>query len=317
MLVPVVLFVYNRLFLLEQTIAALKNNLGAAETDLIVFSDGPKLAGDKEKVNEVRSYVKKIIGFKTVNIIERDRNWGLANSIISGLADVFDKYNSAIILEDDVITSSYFLSFMNEGLKKYEHDDRVGSVHGYIYPVKKTLPDNFFLYYANCWGWATWKRSWALFSSDADILLEKLKQKKLQRRFDFNNSIPYTEMLEKQAKGKINSWAIRWMTSLFLENKLSLYPGESLAINIGLNEDGTHSRRGGTTYMQGQLTKKIYRVENIMVQEDIKARKLIGNFFYQLYKNQMNKNNCWNSLKRFIKRVVKRILIFLKLKKSR
>lgn len=314
---PVVLFVYNRLFLLEKTVVALKNNIGAQETDLIVFSDGSKSKEDKDKVDQVRSYLKKITGFKSLTIIERDDNVGLASSIISGLADIFSKYDAAIVLEDDLITSPYFLSFLNEGLKKYLDDERVGSINGYIYPIGKQLPDNFFLCHANCWGWGTWKRAWGLFCPDAEMLLKKLLERNSQKQFDFNNSIPYTEMLQQQAQGKINSWAIRWMASLFLENKLSLYPGEPLAINIGLNEDGTHSRKGGATYMQGQLTTQVYKVENISMKEDLRARKLIGKFFYQFFKHQMNKNNYWNRIKQSIRKVLKGIVVFFKQKKSK
>jgi len=39
---PIALFVYNRLWHTQQTIETLLNNAEAAESDLIIFSDGPK-----------------------------------------------------------------------------------------------------------------------------------------------------------------------------------------------------------------------------------------------------------------------------------
>ena len=41
---------------------------------------------------------------------------------------------------------------MNEALSLYEDEERVISVHGYIYPIKKSLPDTFFIKGADCLG---------------------------------------------------------------------------------------------------------------------------------------------------------------------
>jgi hypothetical protein len=129
---------------------------------------------------------------------------------------------------------------MNEALEKYEKNGRVISAHGYVYPVKGTLPETFFLKGADCWGWATWKRAWDLFEPDGRKLFGALKQQGLIRRFDYNGAYPYTKMLSRQIAAKNDSWAIRWYASALLHDKFTLYPGKSLVHNIGNDNSGTH-----------------------------------------------------------------------------
>ena len=145
------------------------------------------------------------------------------------------------MLEDDLLTSPYFLDFMNEGLSIYEEDEKVISIHGYVYPISEKLPETFFLRGADCWGWATWKRGWDLFEPDGGLLLNKLEESKQTEEFDFNRSYPYTQMLKDQINGKTNSWAVRWYASAFLQNKYTLYPGKSLVSNIGGDGSGTNT----------------------------------------------------------------------------
>ncbi len=124
-LAPIALFVYNRLEYLRQTVEALQKNELAADSDLIVFCDGPKnlaTANDFKKINAVRDYVKVISGFKSVSVIENVVNKGLSNAIFSGVTEVIHKYGKVIVLEDDLVTSPYFLRFMNEGLERKKDD---------------------------------------------------------------------------------------------------------------------------------------------------------------------------------------------------
>ncbi len=270
---PIALFVYNRPLHTQRTIEALQKNEFASESDLFVFSDGPKNGAASDKVMEVRKYLGGITGFKNVTIYERNENFGLARSIISGVTEIINKSGRVIVMEDDLITSPYFLRFMNEGLEFYENEDKVISVHGYIYPVASPLPETFFLKGADCWGWATWKRGWNLFEADGAKLLYELISKKLTLEFDVNGSYAYTQMLEHQIAGKNNSWAIRWHASAFLKKKLTLYPGKSLVQNIGLDESGTHS--GTSNNYDVELSKnpvKILKIE--LAQNDNALREI-------------------------------------------
>ena len=239
---PIALFAYNRPDHVRRTVEALQRNAGAVTSDLHVFSDAPRNPAAAEGVALVRDYIRRIDGFGTVEIVERERNLGLARSIVDGVTRLCHARGKVIVVEDDLITSPSFLGFMNDALAFYEGDSRVISIHGYCYPIAD-LPETFFLRGADCWGWATWKRGWDLFEPDGRKLLIELRRRSLTDDFDFDGSYPYTRMLEDQTHGKNESWAIRWYASAFLLNKLTLYPGSSLVQNIGADGSGIHGQR--------------------------------------------------------------------------
>lgn len=241
---PVCLFVYNRPNLLEITLKHLSQNELAKNTDLYIFSDAPKTCLHNDLVLKVRNLIKIIPSdsFKTIKIIEREKNWGLASSIIDGVTRILEKYGKIIVLEDDLITSKFFLTYMNDALNMYEKNENVASIHGWSYPLSAEGQNTYFLRGTDCWGWATWKRAWKNFEPDANKLLAELKKQNLQKQFDLNGAYPFVKMLKLQIKGKINSWAIRWHASAFVNNMITLHPNKSMVQNIGIaHENATHT----------------------------------------------------------------------------
>jgi len=224
----------------RQTIDSLRANALAGESDLFVFCDGAKTHQDEASVHEVRRLARTITGFRQVTIIERPTNLGLAQSIISGVIEVVSKYGRAVVVEEDLITSPFFLKFLNDGLDTYRDDAEVASIHGYLVPIRRPVPDTFFLRGADCWGWATWQRAWKHFEADGSKLLAELKTRRLEREFDPYGAIGRARMLRGQINGLNDSWAIRWHASAFLRNMLTLYPGRSLVQNIGFGRSATH-----------------------------------------------------------------------------
>jgi len=275
-MVPVVLFTYNRPVHARKTIEALLKNDLSSETELIVFSDGPKTPQDKQKIDEVRQYIRTVRGFRNITRVERSYNFGLGQSIIAGVSEVLSRHESIIVLEDDLVTSPFFLRYMNESLELYKEEKRVISVQGYIYPVAKRLPSTFFLRGADCLGWGTWKRGWALFEENGQKLLDELERKNLTKLFDFNGAYRYTRMLKDQIAGRNTSWAVRWYAAAFLENRLSLYPGISLVNHIG--NDGTGTNFGVSDILDVGLAEKPIQVEPISLVENQQARRIVENY---------------------------------------
>jgi len=273
---PVALFVYDRPHHVRRTVQALLKNRSALDTDLFVFSDAAKTPDKTAAVEKVRLYVESIQGFRSITVHRRLFNFGLAKSIIEGVTQVLSEHNSVIVLEDDMITSSHFLEYMNDGLSRYANDDRVISLHGYMYPVSDPLPEAFFLRGADCWGWATWRRGWALFNSDGQFLLNELRRQRLLNAFDFNGAYGYSAMLKDQIAGSNDSWAIRWYASAFLANKYTLYPGISLVHNIGNDNSGAHC--GTSTAFDVKLTNTPIDLSGIQVVPSEKAAKAIERF---------------------------------------
>jgi hypothetical protein len=285
-LAPILIFAYNRPQHLQQTVEALLKNEYAPDSDLIIYSDGYKDEKTREGVEETREYIHSITGFKSIQIVEREKNWGLANNIIDGVTTVVNKYDRIIVLEDDLLTSPYFLKYMNEGLNFYENQEKIISIHGYIYPIKGGLPETFFLKGADCLGWGTWKRGWSLFEPDGSKLLSKLIQRHKIKEFDFEGNYPYTKMLKKQAEGKVGSWAIRWYASAFLEDKLTLYPGRSLIFHNGSDGSGTNCNISDE--FKVELSTTPINMRSIEIKESSIARKMYRQYFrYTIRKNRI------------------------------
>ena len=242
---PILLFVYNRPEHTRRCIESLTRNALAADSTLYIYADGAKDTTQQSAVDEVRSYLRTISGFKTVNLIERKENWGLARNIIDGVTTQVNHYGKVIVLEDDLVVAPYFLQFMNDALETYKDEPKVGHIQACDFTQDPSLPETFLIKWTGSWGWATWERAWKHFNPDGKALLEELEQRKLTYTFDFNGKYGFTRMLRRQIEGKNNSWAIRWNASLFLKDILSLNVGRSLVQNEGFDGSGTNCGGGG------------------------------------------------------------------------
>ena len=156
-LAPIGVSTYSRLYHLKKTIEALQNNTLAKQSELYIFSDAPK-EGDEEIVSTVRKYIHTINGFRKVHIIERKTNGRVANNR-GGIEELLDKYGKVIFLEEDIVTSAYFLQYMNDALHFYKNDNRISSIAGYCPPIKIPVEykqDVFILHRFAPWGFAIW-----------------------------------------------------------------------------------------------------------------------------------------------------------------
>jgi hypothetical protein len=241
-LAPIAIFAYNRLRHLEKTAESLKANCLAGQSELLIYSDGPKNQEDEMRVQEVRDYLKTLSGFKMITIVERERHLGLANSIIAGVTSTIGNYGKVIVVEDDLVSSKSFLSYMNEALECYKDQKKVFSITGYNYPLK--IPQHYkhgvYLFYrCSSWGWATWVDRWIKVDWGVSDFSKFLRDKARQKLFNRGGE-DLTPMLISQMSGGIDSWAIRWCYAHYSNNAYCLYPTISMIQNIGLDASGTH-----------------------------------------------------------------------------
>ncbi len=243
-LTPIAIFAYNRPDHLRKLLESLIACRRLDECVVHFFCDGAKKPEHEESVMSARKVVHEYAIRLTANIVEQNENLGLARSIVKGVTELCERYGRVIVLEDDLILHPAFLDFMLQSLDRYENDDRVAQVAGFVFPIKNTsAADAFFLPLTTSWGWATWDRAWKSFSWDVTEGLNKLANDDLLRsRFDLDGAYPYFNMLCHAAEGKIDSWAIRWHMQMFFRDKLTLYPHRSLVWQNGFDDFATHTR---------------------------------------------------------------------------
>jgi 2-polyprenyl-3-methyl-5-hydroxy-6-metoxy-1,4-benzoquinol methylase len=279
---PIILLVYNRPWHTLQTLEALSKNTLADQSILYIFADGAKANAvdeDVKMIAETRTIIRSRKWCSEVNIIERDHNLGLADSIVSGVTEIVNRYGKIIVLEDDIVTSKGFLQYMNEALQIYEKENKVMHIAGYVPIAFEGLPSTFFYNQASCWGWATWSRAWKSYSPDAGSILDQIKRSFRYSEFDLDGSYPFTRDLDYNVSGKMKTWAVKWHGSVFLKDGLCLHPNLSLVQNIGTDGSGTHCDESNA-YTVKTLANEI-TVEKIdALEENLSARKQMVSFYY-------------------------------------
>jgi hypothetical protein len=241
---PVVLFAFRRPLHTQQVLDSLAANYDADRSVLHIYCDGAKDGADPEDLRDI-AHVRRIARaecrFKETIIVERPKNIGLAESIILGVTEVIERYGTAIVVEDDLILSRYFLRYMNDSLQRYENDARVGQIGACnFFACGPRYPISFFLQIPDCWGWATWADRWRHFDPDAADLYKKLKKAGLMHRFNVEGAYAMDRMLQRQIEGRVDSWAIRWQAVCVLKNWWILYPNPSMSNHVESHKN-THT----------------------------------------------------------------------------
>jgi hypothetical protein len=239
-LAPIVIFAFNRPLHLGRLLNSLLGNPEAKDSIITIFVDGPRNLEDQKSINGVLSTIEEFKDSLQIEAIKSMTNKGLASSILSGIDYMFEIHDTVIVLEDDLVLANTFLKFCNEGLAKFRDCPSIASVQGYSPIFFNDGYGTYFLKGADCWGWATWKDRWLSMNRDSNELLTRIENSKVAHAFDLDGSFPYTDMLRRQAKNQVDSWAIRWHASMFLQGRLSLYPSRSLVLNTGFDGSGTH-----------------------------------------------------------------------------
>jgi hypothetical protein len=286
-LAPIVLFVYNRPWHTQKTIDALKNNELAGESDLFIFADNTIDEKNKESVDSVRNFVKTIDGFKTVHVVEREINFGLAKNVISGVTEVINRNSKVIVLEDDIICSRTYLSYMNKLLSYYQYNEKIYSVTGYTYPIKIPVNYKYDVYFsprASSWGWGTWQDRWETVDWEVKDYRNFIKNPDQIKKFNTGGD-DLTRMLKKQINGKIDSWAIIWSYSHFKNNSYCVFPTKSRLRNIGADSSGIHTNK--TKKFDVELYQE--ETELNLTEELIFDQAIINNFQKFFSQNKFKK----------------------------
>lgn len=240
---PIVVYTYNRLDHLKKTIAALKENHLAMESDLFIVSDAAKDNNAEQSVNKLRDFINSVDGFNSVNKIYREKNLGAFKSIMSAEKEVLSDYGKVISLEDDIVTSRNFLDFINAGLDFYQESDQTLTVAGYCHPIDISKNCEFDSWNSpwHCpWGYGTWRKKYDridLYKNPlSEISNNKELLKTLKRSGDF-----FLDTLYFDALGKISAADARICGQMLLHGLHTVMPTKSKVSNIGCDGSGVNS----------------------------------------------------------------------------
>ena len=240
-LAPVIIFAYNRPDHFLNLMNSLESNDIASKSDIYVFIDGVAENSHLDSNHKVIEISERDWKFQSVKIIKRDSNLGLKENIITGISEIIDMHNKVIVLEDDLVVGKYFLNFMNHSLNKYENEDRVWHINGFNYKTfLRNSNSSFFSTHMNCWGWGTWENNWKELKNNLE---NKIKKEDINK-FNFDGFIRnnYQQIVLNEEK-KINTWAIFWYQTIFINSGLCLMPNKSLVYNAGFDGSGINTSK--------------------------------------------------------------------------
>lgn len=296
----IAIFAFNRPDLLQRTLTALAANELVDKASLTIFCDGPRHEKDEPGTRAVRELAKKARGFATVEVVERPKNMGCAASIIDGLTEMFRLHERLIVIEDDIVTSSYTLRFLSEGLARYADNEKVFNIAAWSPPhIARNIPANYpYDVYAiprfNCWGWASWRDRFQ--DIDWDVQDYQIFKNSPQLRKAFNaGGDDLSSMLDDQIQGKIDTWDIRADYARFKKNMLGINPVRSYALNIGMGS-GTHTTTA-TTYWDSDIS---LAVEHPRFMDEVS----VDYYIHKIYLSCYNRKKCSLPV-RVIKKVYK------------
>jgi hypothetical protein len=236
---PVLLLVFNRPAVVRELVAALRVNQPPL---LYVAGDGPRSThpGDAARCAEVREVIAREIDWPcTVRTWFRDTNVGLQRAVVSGIDWLFSHETAGVILEDDCLPSPDFLPFAGAMLERYAEIPSVMQISGVsMRSGSARISESYhFAQVGHIWGWATWRRAWALY----DPTLSAWPAVRDAYRHDPS---PLRRALAAKCAsahaGRKWTWSRAWYWSTVQQRGLSVIPSVNLIHNVGVGADATH-----------------------------------------------------------------------------
>lgn len=295
-LAPVAIFVYNRPEHTKKMLDSLKENHLAVETEIYIFIDGIKTKDHYYRNEKVKEICNSIVGFKRIHIIERVINFGLAKNIVDGVDFVINKHGKIIVLEDDIVTSRFFLNFMNDALDLYENIQDVWHISGWTYPDLKSSEQVFLWRLMNCWGWATWIDRWQHFEKNPKKIIEEWTNKEISK-FNLDGCENFFRQIKLNSTKKINTWAVFWYATIFKNNGLCLNPVNSFVKNIGIDGSGEHCTNNDI--YTAEINQEYESIKLLTIEENSLIVEQIKRFYLQ------NKPSMFNRILNKIKKIYK------------
>lgn len=215
---------------------------------ILLAIDGPNQnrPNDPELVKQTQEAINQVAWNAEIITRYRESNLGLRRAVVDAVTWANSEYGRVIVLEDDVRAGPQLLDFLNHNLDKYEKQNEVAHINGYnlvpIDHINKPDEASRISIYPESYAWATWDRAWKNYDDDLtwakSASIDEIKKivgsttGALRWRQNFNDA----------AAERIDTWAYRWLASMWAKNLKIISPNQNIAQYFG-SENGTHTRR--------------------------------------------------------------------------
>jgi hypothetical protein len=241
---PVLLLGYNR----PHQMRGLIQSLSPLKPKLILLSvDGPRMnrLKDVELVRQTQEMVNEITWNAEIRTRFRESNLGLRRAVVDSVTWANSEYGRVIVLEDDVRAGPQLLEFLNHNLDEHLGNHEIAHINGYNLAPKKQLTHpndgSRLSIYPESFAWATWDRAWKEY--DDDLTWAKNASINDIRRVCGSSigALRWKQNFADAAAERIDTWAYRWLASMWEQNWKMISPNRNLSSYHG-HSDGTHTR---------------------------------------------------------------------------
>lgn len=265
---PIAVIAYNRPQFLSICLDALDRSMQfcGKKLPITIFIDAPKNEKAKEAVLQTIEVAKQRAG---ATLVVRETNQGFAN-ISNAISEMCHNYGKVIVVEDDIIVAPDFLSFMIQGLEKYQYAENVYMLSGFMYfEAQPKSPETFFHPYAFAWGFAIWERAWNHFRWDISDFAEFSKQFSNRYLINCLGSYKFSKLITRAMENKMDSFAARWFYRIIKDGASVLSPSTSLVWNCGCG-NGTNGTQERENYIHGNLSIEDFKKPRLMASPEVK-----------------------------------------------
>ena len=305
--VPVILFAFNRADTFTRVLGNLAKceNLAAdrfgIQRNFYAFLDAPRNETDVPRCEVVKKLAEDFRrnNCPQLEIVCRERNYGCAHNIPDGIQQVLDKHGRAIIIEDDILVSRNFLSYMDEALELYADRPEIFCINAWRTPtikVPRRYGHDIYLNNRNmCWGWSTWKDRFAAVDFTLSDYKDFVADPKNIDAID-ETGVGLRWMLDSQYAGHLDTWDVQCSFHMVKNRMWAVEPRFAMTKNIGFG-GGVHAK--GKRFYRGDPAK--YWNFRPRLERDIGPCDEIVRQFRYAYFNPKLRVRIWRKICRTVK----------------
>ncbi len=260
MYAPILITVLNRYDHFRRCVESISNCTSADKTDLFIALDYPSKEEHWIGYNRITEYIDYIKGFKSVNVIRRNFNYGAEANTFRAFEELFKTYETLIITEDDNEFSKNFLIYINKGLTIYKNSKSIFGVCGYNYPINlpASYKSNVYIWKGfSGWGFGIWRDKWnaiSLKTSEITAFLSNPKNGKLLNQYAGNYMPALLEIINTD-----HMTADTFISMYLIKNNMyCIFPSVSKVRNHGHDGSGIHGGVLESNIYLNQLIDKGY-----------------------------------------------------------
>lgn len=252
----VLFLVFNR----PDTTQEVFNAIRAAQPPrLYIAADGPRVGreGEHDHCEEVRRIATAVDWPCDIKTLFHDKNLGCNLGPFEGISWFFRNEEEGIILEDDILPLPTFFQYCDELLERYRYNEKVGVISGCNIISKRFSANEsyFFSRYNHVWGWASWRRAWALYDGSMLAWPAWRDSGGLTSISDGSKVFEYSwgKRFNKAFKGGVDYWDYQWTFTCWYHGMLSTIPAHNQTRNVGFGINATHTTGGVPDYVEESL----------------------------------------------------------------